>query len=856
MAFTKKEDYPSVRKPGVYLEESDERLGLNTSDLEKFSLGNWNSIVRDDKAYFSLGRDNNIVDIINRNSQYQGRPVGIEFISDSSPQSLSSSGTLPFYFVQLAVVTGMPDYVAIYPSPDAEDSPQPQIVRVIPEYYDISLSAFMTFNQLNLPSFVKGIYTRQQFFDEVDILYSQISSENQGNNSVINTFRASYNLNLKPNVLSLLNDVSENFVNFVNSNSKAYIPENSDVDYKPGDSVLEYLFLNAKLDEVFVDGLQNSITDNSIFFNPGYFGLQTGEDGASFPENISDEGFGQYISALKNDLNQGEKLVYVIQPFLDFPTKLSDGTVITPPDNFDEKVNFIRLRDFSKEIGTTGDGVSTRMKILNKDEDNNTTFFINTVTFESTSTVSTPPLGGVPSVNLSSWGLPGTELLESTNVSQNVLANIETLKRWGHPNYSRSIPVLQFEDVDYEIPDFEVSCKARGFSQEQDGVVRRVPFITELLYYNPNDEPGNFLDTSYPVEVELTIKPFFADGRTTFTNTPANLLNEDVINIFYGSPPEGFTLRDYYQGNKFVFDSYFFYEVIQWGDEKRLLSDEDIQNSFYFKPYDQEGDFDYENFFAKKLSQKESDAIAMGIGYDDGSSFSYFPSRHTYNTPGVKEIKIIVYRYMKELPIVTQTILVTKNVIVNDGTLLSQDFEIFGGTDFNFLPIKENQATIGGLSDDSEYNKSITKILKDDNFVDEDYLTKRSAEQYNEDYDSGLLGQGPGNLDIGQTRVFTKPFDIYDFITNNRQAIADNDFVINSLPINSSATNIFINSNDCVVDLNPENNEFLTIQNQAGLREQGVLVGDFALTVQNGSVKRQATMQIALRDKAKDKQAF
>ena len=847
MAFTKKEDYPSVRKPGLYLEESDERLGLNTSDLEKFSLGNWNSIVRDDKAYFSLGRDNNIVDIINRNSQYQGRPVGIEFISDSDPQSLSSSGTLPFYFVQLAVVTGMPDYVAIYPSPAAGDSPQPQIVRVIPEYYDdVSPLAFVSHNQTNLSGFVKGFYTRGQFFDEVEFLYSVFSSEaTTAQNSIINPIKAYYNLTLKPNVLSLLNDVSENFVDFVNSNSKAYIPENSDVDYKPGDSILEYPFLNAKLDEVFVEGLQNSITDNSIFFNPGYFGLQVSEDGPGFPEDVGGP-LPTAISTIKNNLNSGEKLVYVIQPFLDFPTKLSDGTVFVPPDNFDEKANFIRLRDFSKEIGTTGDGISTRMKILNKDEDNNTTFFINTVTLESTSTISTP-LG----VNVSS--LPGTELLESTNAFEYVSANIITLKRWGHPNYSRSIPVLQFEDVDYEIPEFEVSCTARGFSQEQDSdsIVR-----TELLYYNPNDEPGNFLDTSYPVEVELTIKPFFADGRTTFTNTPANLLNDDVFNIFYGSPPEGFTLRDYYQGNKFVFDSYFFYEVIQWGDEKRLLSDEDIQNSFYFKPYEQEGDFDYENFFAKKLSQKESDAIAMGIGYDDGSSFSYFPSRHTYNTPGVKEIKIIVYRYMKELPIVTQTILVTKNVIVNDGTLLSQDFEIFGGTDFNFLPIKENQATIGGLSDDSEYNKSITKILKDDNFIDEDYLTKRSAEQYNKDYDSGLLGQGPGNLDIGQTRVFTKPFDIYDFITNNRQAIADNDFVINSLPINSSATNIFINSNDCVVDLNPENNEFLTIQNQAGLSEQGVLVGDFALTVQNGLVKRQATMQIALRDKAKDKQAF
>jgi hypothetical protein len=135
MAFTKKEDYPSVRKPGVYLEESDERLGLNTSDLEKFSLGNWNSIVRDDKAYFSLGRDDNIVDIINRNTQYQGRPVGIEFIRSSDPQSLSSSGTLPFYFVQLAVVTGMPDYLPLYPSPHTGDFlPTQYLVQKPPQH--------------------------------------------------------------------------------------------------------------------------------------------------------------------------------------------------------------------------------------------------------------------------------------------------------------------------------------------------------------------------------------------------------------------------------------------------------------------------------------------------------------------------------------------------------------------------------------------------------------------------------------------------------------------------------------------------------------------------------------------------
>ena len=200
---------------------------------------------------------------------------------------------------------------------------------------------------------------------------------------------------------------------------------------------------------------------------------------------------------------------------------------------------------------------------------------------------------------------------------------------------------------------------------------------------------------------------------------------------------------------------------------------------------------------------------------------------------------------------------ITKNVIVNDGTLLSQDFEIFGGTDFNFLPIKENQATIGGLSDDSEYNKSITKILKDDNFVDEDYLTKRSAEQYNEDYDSGLLGQGPGNLDIGQTRVFTKPFDIYDFITNNRQAIADNDFVINSLPINSSATDILIDNEDCTIELNPNKIDNLIIENTGKSSEKGIVFGDYKLEKKKGErIKKSDNMKIAKIEKKLNKQAF
>ena len=42
--YEKKDNYPSYAKPGVYPPGSTKELGLDNSDLENFSLGNWNSI--------------------------------------------------------------------------------------------------------------------------------------------------------------------------------------------------------------------------------------------------------------------------------------------------------------------------------------------------------------------------------------------------------------------------------------------------------------------------------------------------------------------------------------------------------------------------------------------------------------------------------------------------------------------------------------------------------------------------------------------------------------------------------------------------------------------------------------------
>ena len=59
-------------------------------------------------------------------------------------------------------------------------------------------------------------------------------------------------------------------------------------------------------------------------------------------------------------------------------------------------------------------------------------------------------------------------------------------------------------------------------------------------------------------------------------------------------------------------------------------------------------------------------------------------SSHSYTQPGIQSIKIVILRFPKNLSIVTETILVTKNIVINDGNLSSQDVNInyIGVTDF------------------------------------------------------------------------------------------------------------------------------------------------------------------------------
>ena len=94
-----------------------------------------------------------------------------------------------------------------------------------------------------------------------------------------------------------------------------------------------------------------------------------------------------------------------------------------------------------------------------------------------------------------------------------------------------------------------------------------------------------------------------------------------------------------------------------------------------------------------------------------------------------------------------------------------------------------------------------------------------------------MYGKYAGNIDLGITRVFKKTYNIFDFIGGDALEIINNNFEYpqDSLPLNSSATEILIDNGDCVVELNPSNQNNAQIENTGISDEKGVLMGDYRL---------------------------
>ena len=83
MAYSKKDNYPSLKTPGVYPSGSIKELGLDSDNLEKFSLGNWNPISKSNRRFFvSFQGQPLFIEALYENGEYLGRPVKVKLINN------------------------------------------------------------------------------------------------------------------------------------------------------------------------------------------------------------------------------------------------------------------------------------------------------------------------------------------------------------------------------------------------------------------------------------------------------------------------------------------------------------------------------------------------------------------------------------------------------------------------------------------------------------------------------------------------------------------------------------------------------------------------------------------------------
>ena len=178
---------------------------------------------------------------------------------------------------------------------------------------------------------------------------------------------------------------------------------------------------------------------------------------------------------------------------------------------------------------------------------------------------------------------------------------------------------------------------------------------------------------------------------------------------------------------------------------------------------------------------------------------------------------------------------------------------MFGSNNFSVLPIEHrNEFIFGSIDKRSEYAKSLNVIKINDLYESSDYLEKRYADKFLPNIESEIYGNYSGNIDLGLSRIFNKPYDIYDFIDADKLEWIN--FGSGSLPQDSSATEILINSNDCVVELTPSNLNNFDIENTALSSEKGVLIGDYSLIKEKGEkIRRDDTMELPRLEQRQDK---
>mgnify|MGYP003135342719 CR=1 FL=1 len=851
----REETIPSYKTPGVYPSGSDISLGISNTDLLQGSLGNWNNLVRDSdsqgnqRTFISFASNSDLTIPSISGEGLEGRPI---FVSITE-QSIFNNG------VQMVGVEGITRN-KWYQEGDSGFQNRQRYNRergVITKKTTNFSSQFYPFTNVR-KGYASGSFGNlaRYPFDVIDEYYwtqeeiedwrAQRDPPPGGNWTGPQT---GISTREKIEIHELVNRwlyVVTHYWDVTIGEAKSFLQF---IDNTPE---IGYSSTMDKWNEIFGGKFKSELFENPIGLDSNLFYIS--QNLGAVEKLAEDEINGPFPTNYKIEFNSDDVLLWergVDSITGQFPIRFLDRedaffftstSDLILPDGWEDKYEEYYAGDYELHNafapGENYGSGSTELLIFPK-----------VLNISLPSEVFDPPEGKRYGFKVQTFPVQS-----ENNPLSNFIGNFTdtttsggsgNLAKFGFPyfSYDYIFSSTFFDGIDgitppvssLDIDDFQVDCYT-----SVDGV------DTTLKYYEIGTE--EYRKTSFPLEVDLNLKLIDSsnvdytdpigsgfDIQSTFSLVDLLYANESYVQSILATS---------------VFNPpfHFRYDVIQWGDEDVLLTDEQIEASFYFNMYDIESyppdsnSYEYKKFVQSHIKSKPANSI----------------SKHVYNSPGVKRLRIIAYKMSRNGVFVLQTYLIQKNIVVSDGNLSAQDFAVFGLGNYKYLPIKENQAVIGGLTADSDYNESISTILKDNNFIEEDYLERVSSVRYLQKFNQGLLGESSADTissDIGQVRVFNTPKDIYSFIGGDRLDIINNG--LSTLPINSSATDILIDNDNCIVDFNPPNNELFSIQNQAGKDEIGVIVGDYKVVQPKTSrIRRDGDMNRPEIITEKDRQAF
>ena len=195
----------------------------------------------------------------------------------------------------------------------------------------------------------------------------------------------------------------------------------------------------------------------------------------------------------------------------------------------------------------------------------------------------------------------------------------------------------------------------------------------------------------------------------------------------------------------------YFYFVIHWNDIKNEFAD--LQDFLDKRPINE---VDLIN-----LQEQDLYIVRRQEQSQDGTSdYDSPPLKHTYNSPGIKNLKVVTFSYDEDEG-VGRWKLVKCRFFLDIPLNQYPDFGALGGSDYTTIPWPFTTPIIGGVDSNSKYKKSVEQTLSGGNIGDVDIIDERFLI---EDSENDVMGKSINLMDLEQVRYFNKPYGINELL--------------------------------------------------------------------------------------------